>query len=282
MPTKHRTRLRRTLFCLALGLILNIAAAPARAGRWRLAWSDEFKGADKARVDARNWTAEVGGWGWGNKELEYYTGDAKNAYLDGRGSLVIKALQETLGQEFKCWYGPCQYTSARLITRNKFMQAYGRFEARLKLPQGQGIWPAFWLLGDDIGTIGWPGCGEIDIMENIGREPGMVHGTIHGPGYSGAGGISSSFNLPHGARFSDDYHIFAIEWEPQAIRWYVDGKLYATRAPLDLPPGAKWVYDHPFFIILNLAVGGAWPGNPDGTTAFPQTMLVDYVRVYRR
>ncbi|HEX8921167.1 MAG TPA: glycoside hydrolase family 16 protein [Pyrinomonadaceae bacterium] len=277
----HRSRFCRTFFFVALWLLLSVSA-PARAERWQLVWKDEFNGAAGARVDARNWTAEVGGSGWGNKELEHYTDDAKNAYLDGRGSLVIKALRESLGPEFKCWYGPCQYTSARLITRNKFSQAYGRFEARLKLPQGQGIWPAFWLLGEDIGTVGWPACGEIDIMENIGREPATVHGTIHGPGYSGAGGIGSSFALPNRARFGDAYHTFAIEWEPQVIRWYVDGQLYATKTPHDLPPGAKWVYDHPFFIILNLAVGGAWPGDPDRTTIFPQTMLVDYVRVYRR
>jgi beta-glucanase (GH16 family) len=119
-------------------------------------------------------------------------------------------------------------------------------------------------------------------MENIGREPSLVHGTIHGPGYSGGNGIGSAFTLPHGKRFADNYHIFAIEWEPNTIRWYVDGKLYETRTPADLPAGTKWVYNHPFFIILNLATGGAWPGNIDATTTFPQTMLVDYVRVYRR
>jgi beta-glucanase (GH16 family) len=261
------------LFIVAL---LSSLATTARAQRWRLTWSDEFSGAAGARPDARKWSAEIGGMGWGNKELEYYSDSTKNAYLDGHGSLVIKAIEETLGQEFKCWYGPCRYTSARLITKNKFVQAYGRFEARIKLPFGQGIWPAFWLLGEDIETVGWPACGEIDIMENIGREPAIVHGTIHGPGYSGGKGIGSPYSL------ADDYHVFAIEWEPQAIRFYVDRKLYATRTPADLPAGAKWVYDHPFFILLNLAVGGAWPGDPDQATTFPQTMLVDYVRVYSR
>jgi beta-glucanase (GH16 family) len=269
----------RLLFIICLLSGLNVTA---RAQAWRLVWSDEFKGAAGAPVDARKWKAEIGGGGWGNKEFEYYSDGTKNAHLDGHGSLVIKALQETLSQDFKCWYGQCRYTSARLITKERFAQAYGRFEARIKIPYGQGIWPAFWLLGDDIDKVGWPVCGEIDIMENIGREPAMVHGTIHGPGYSGGKGIGAPYALTGDKSFADDYHLFAIEWEPQAIRFYVDGKLYATRTPAEIPTGAKWVYDHPFFIILNLAVGGSWPGEPDATTRFPQTMLVDYVRVYQR
>jgi beta-glucanase (GH16 family) len=152
----------------------------------------------------------------------------------------------------------------------------------MKMPKGKGIWPAFWLLGDDIDAVHWPNCGEIDIVENIGIEPSTIHGTIHGPGYSGAHGLGSPFTLPNEKRFSDDFHLFAIEWQPSEIRFYVDDHLYATRRPSDLPPGTKWVYDHPFFIILNLAVGGNWPGSPDETTHFPQKMLVDYVRVYRR
>ncbi len=263
-------------------VLLATLSLHAHAQRWRLTWSDEFDGAAGAQVDARKWSAQIGGGGWGNKELEYYRDSTLNAYLDGRGSLVIKALEASPAQELRCWYGPCRYTSARLITKRKFSQAYGRFEARIKIPYGQGLWPAFWMLGDDIDKTGWPACGEIDIMENIGREPSTVHGTIHGPGYNGAGGIGSPFALSNGERFADGYHIFAVEWEPQAIRFYVDAQLYATRTPADLPRGAKWVYDHPFFIILNLAVGGSWPGDPDRTTRFPQTMMVDYVRVYSR
>lgn len=277
----HRTIFVLLRSSLTIGLLASLSIH-SQAQQWRLIWSDEFDGAAGASVDARKWSAEIGGRGWGNKELEYYTDSTKNAYLDGHGSLVIKALEVSLGPEFKCWYGPCRYTSARLITKKKFSQAYGRFEARIKIPYGQGLWPAFWMLGDDIDRTGWPACGEIDIMENIGREPSKVHGTIHGPGYSGSGGIGAPFALSDGKRFADDYHIFAVEWEPQAIRFYVDGYLYATRTPTDLPRGAKWVYDHPFFIILNLAVGGSWPGDPDRTTVFPQTMMVDYVRVYSR
>ena len=152
----------------------------------------------------------------------------------------------------------------------------------MKLPYGQGIWPAFWMLGDNIGTAGWPTCGEIDIMENIGREPSVLYGTLHGPGYSGGNGINATYTLPSGRKFSDDFHTFAVEWEPNVMRFYVDGLLYKRRTPADLPPGTPWVFDHPFFIILNVAVGGFWPGNPDATTVFPQQLQVDYVRVYQR
>ena len=252
--------------------------APPASG-WTLVWSDVFDGPSGALVDAGKWVFDVGGNGWGNQELEYYTDRPRNASLNGDGALAIQALRET-------YAGPDgvarEYTSARLKTQGRFEQAYGRFEARLKVPRGQGLWPAFWMLGADIGAAGWPRCGEIDVMENIGREPSTVHGTIHGPGYSGAGGIGSLFTLPGGARVADDFHVFTVEWEAAAIRWYVDGTLYQTRTPADLPAGQRWAFDHPFFLLLNVAVGGSWPGNPDATTVFPQVMLVDYVRVYTR
>lgn len=271
------------LFVAAVILLSALPAIAVRAQQnWSLVWSDEFNGPGASGVDAAKWTAETGGGGWGNQELEYYTDATKNAYLDGHGSLVIKAIREVLPQKLRCWYGPCQYTSARLVTRNKFSQTAGRFEARLKIPSGQGLWPAFWMLGSNIDTVTWPACGEIDVMENIGREPSIVHGTIHGPGYSGAAGIGAAYTLAGGQRFADNFHVFAVEWEPNLLRWYVDGQLYETRTPADLPAGTRWAYDHPFFIILNVAVGGGWPGNPDATTLFPQTMLIDYVRVYRR
>jgi beta-glucanase (GH16 family) len=163
-----------------------------------------------------------------------------------------------------------------------FQQEYGRFEARIKIPAGQGLWPAFWMLGDDIDTNGWPQCGEVDIMENIGKEPGTVHGSLHGPGYSGSNPLTASSILPGGAKLSDEFHLFAVEWEASEVRFYLDSTLYETRTPADIPMGDKWVYDHPFFILLNVAVGGSWPGDPDETTIFPQTMLVDYVRVYTK
>jgi beta-glucanase (GH16 family) len=253
------------------------AVSPSTAGSaWVLTWSDEFDGPAGATVDATKWAFDLGGHGWGNQELQYYTDRARNASLDGEGHLVIQALPET----YRGADGVTRdYTSARVKTQGRFVQAYGRFEARLQVPFGQGLWPAFWMLGEDIGTAGWPACGEIDVMENIGREPSVVHGTIHGPGYSGAEGPSGLLTLPGGARFADGFHVFAVEWEPSVLRWYVDGQLYHTRTPADLS-GRRWVFDHPFFLLLNVAVGGSWPGSPDATTVFPQVMRVDYVRVY--
>ncbi len=244
---------------------------------WTLSWSDEFNQKDGTLPDPAKWKIETGGNGWGNKELEYYTNRTQNLHVR-KGNLEMIALKEHyVGADGVTR----EYTSARLNTLGKFEQAYGRFEARIKIPYGQGIWPAFWMLGNDSETTGWPGCGEIDIMENIGREPAIVHGTIHGPGYSGAKGIGAPYSLASG-RFADEFHVFAAEWEPQQIRFYVDDHLYATQTPADLPTATKWVYDHPFYVILDLAVGGEWPGNPDGTSSFPQTLLVDYVRVYKK
>lgn len=246
----------------------------------KLAFSDDFNGKRNAPVDTAKWTAETGGEGWGNKELQYYTNSAENAFHDGKGSLVIKVFKKD-ALDFNCWYGKCQYTSARLVTKNKFEQKYGRFEARIKIPRGQGVWSAFWMLGNDIDKVGWAECGEIDIMENIGREPKIVHGTAHGPGYSGANGPTKLFNSIKNKDFANGFHVYAVEWQENEIKWFVDGNLYHTLTPKDVPAGSKWVYDHPFFAILNLAIGGDWGGVPDKTTVFPQEMLIDYVRVYK-
>jgi amino acid transporter/beta-glucanase (GH16 family) len=255
---------------------LGPPSPPPSAGR-TLVWSDEFNGPSGALVDATRWVSETGGHGWGNNELEFYTDRGRNASLDGDGNLAIQALRERFTGDGVTR----EYTSARLKTQGRFEQAYGRFEARIKIPRGQGIWPAFWMLGNDIPTAGWPRCGEIDVMENIGREPSVVHGSMHGPGFSGGASLSAGYTLPGGTAFADGFHVFAVEWEPGAVRFYVDGNLYETRTPTDLKPGQTWVFDHPFFILLNVAVGGDWPGSPDATSVFPQTMLVDYVRVYR-
>jgi beta-glucanase (GH16 family) len=268
--------------CLLAAQMVTVAR-PQRPSRpqeaaYQLVWSDEFNAADGSPVDSTKWIFDTGGNGWGNNELETYTNRTNNAKQSG-GNLVITAAQET----FKGADGITRnYTSARILTNTKFTQKYGRFEARIKIPYGQGIWPAFWMLGDNIATVPWPSCGEIDIMENIGKEPSTVHGTIHGPGYSGANGIGSPYALPAGQKFSDDFHIYALEWSPNTLRFYVDGSLYRTIVASDTPQGTAWVFDHPFFIIMNVAVGGGWPGSPDQTTVFPQTMLVDYVRVYTR
>jgi beta-glucanase (GH16 family) len=255
----------------------NPVTSPTSDG-WTMVWSDEFDGPNGSSVDRSKWVAETGGKGWGNHELEYYTDRSENASIRD-GNLVIRALREK-------HIGPDgverNYTSARLKTFSKFSQAYGRFEARIKIPNGQGIWPAFWMLGDDIDKVGWPTCGEIDIMENIGREPATVHGSIHGPGYIGTVGLQEPYTLSGRWGFADDFHIFAIEWDSESVSFYVDQDVYVRRTRADLKPGWKWVFDKPFFLILNLAVGGDWPGNPDSTTVFPQNMLVDYVRVYQR
>ncbi len=265
--------------CVAI-FFSNTAISQIRYSQ--LTFKDDFNGAKGLAVDASKWTSEIGGGGWGNQELQYYTNSTENAYLDGQGSLVIKAIKLNSPLTLSCWYGACQYTSARLITKGKFDQKHGKFEARIRIPRGQGMWGAFWMLGNDIDKVGWAKCGEIDIIENIGREPSIVHGTIHGPGYSGANGISSSFSLANNVAFADDFHVYSTEWSDNKISFYVDGNLYKTITPTDLPNRAKWVYDHPFFIILNFAIGGAWGGNPDGTSVFPNTMVVDYVRVYKR
>jgi beta-glucanase (GH16 family) len=276
-PIWHRLVLLPVLVLVGAYSAAQASAGGATAPGWTLVWSDEFNGPNGSAVDASKWVSEVGGGGWGNDELEYYTTRLQNAHQQD-GNLVIKVLQE----KYTGADGVTRnYTSARLKTLGKFVQAYGRFEARIKIPRGQGIWPAFWMLGEDIDKAGWPDAGEIDIMENIGKEPALVHGTIHGPGYSGANGIGAPCGLSGGQPIADHFHIFTVEWEPNAIRFYVDEHLYATRTPSDLPKGAKWVYDHPFFLLLNVAVGGDWPGSPDASSIFPQEMLVDYVRVFR-
>ena len=261
--------------CIAV-CALAACASPAPAPS--AVWQDEFDGPAGASFDRTKWVADTGGHGFGNQERQFYTTRPENVALDGDGHLVITARAEAPSTPYQCWYGSCGYTSTRLKTQGLFARAYGRFEARLRVPRGQGLWPAFWMLGANIDAVGWPQSGEIDIMENIGREPSIVHGTVHGPGYSGAGGLGHSYTLSGGA-YADDFHVFAIEWQPNEIRWYIDGRQYHRLTAADVPNGA-WVFDHPFFLLLNVAVGGAWPGDPDASTTFPQQMIVDYVRVY--
>lgn len=235
---------------------------------WQLVWSDDFNGTAGELPDASKWGFDLGNnGGWGNQELENYTNDPENVSLDGKGNLVITAIKN--GNS---------YTSARVKSQNKFSQAYGRFEARLKTPYGPGIWPAFWMLGANVGEVGWPQCGEIDIMELKGQQPNIIHGTIHGPGYSAGNAISSSYALQN-SRFDLDYHVFAVEWSEDRLDFYCDGYLYKRIEKSDVP--GQWVYDHAFYMILNIAVGGNYVGFPTAQTPFPQKMTVDYVRVYR-
>jgi beta-glucanase (GH16 family) len=252
-------------------------APPPPAG-YVLAWGDDFFLPPGAAPDPARWNFERGGGGWGNGELETYVDDrahcrvvADPACADGR-ALQITATADGRGG----------YRSARITTERKAAPRYGYIEARMKLPAGRGLWPAFWMLGDDIGTAGWPDCGEIDILENLGREPSVAHGTLHGPGYSGGSPLSAAYTLPGGGRLSDGYHTYAARWDPGSITFLVDGAAYGTFTPRDLKPGQRWVFGHPFFFLLNVAVGGGWPGPPDAATRFPQALRVDYVRVYQR
>ena len=232
---------------------------------WTLVWQDEFDG---EALDSTNWVFDIGGHGWGNNELQAYTDRPENARVED-GLLVIEAREEEFVRR--------NYTSARIKTQGLLAWTYGRFEARMQLPAGNGIWPAFWMLGADFETVGWPACGEIDIMEHIGREPNRIHGTVHGPGYSGSGGVGHYTTVPD---LAEAFHVYAVEWEPEEIRWYVDDEEYFKLTPQSVR--GDWVYDHPFFLLLNLAVGGEWPGPPDDSTVFPQFLKVDYVRVYQR
>ncbi len=254
-------------------------ASPGDAGAppgWTLTWSDEFNGPDGTAVDPTKWKHDVGGTGWGNNELEYYTDGTQNAVQKG-GNLVITATTDGASQ-YKCSYGTCKYTSARLLTQGLFTQQYGRFEARAQMPTGKGLWPAIWALGDNISTVSWPACGEIDFMETIGTDIMTNHGSLHMPNNYGPSG---TYKLPNNASYADDFHVFAFEWEPGTIRFYVDDNLYETQTS-KVPGGDTWEFEHPFFLLINVAVGGQWPGSPDGTTTFPQTLKVDWVRVYQK
>jgi beta-glucanase (GH16 family) len=209
--------------------------------------------------------------GWGNQELQYYTDRTENVKVEN-GFLLITAQEES--------FEGASYTSSRLTTKGLLEQQYGRFEARIRLPYGQGLWPAFWMLGADIDTNPWPACGEIDIMENAGSKPTEVSGAVHGPGYSGGAPILKKYNLEND-RFDTGFHIFGIEWGPEYINYYVDDVLYNQITPDDVT--GEWVFDNgPFFIIINLAVGGLFDGPPNAETVFPQTMVIDYVRVYQQ
>jgi beta-glucanase (GH16 family) len=245
----------------------------ALSGDRRLMWSDDFDGPAGSAPDLSKWGHEVGGNGWGNNELQYYTDELANACLTGDGNLAITAHKLAPGNLAQ--YDGCQYTSARLITKGLAGFTYGLVEVRLQLPPG-GLWPGFWMLGGDIDEIGWPACGEIDVMENFGDDLAVVHGTVHGPGYSEPG-ITVSHDT--GTSLAERHHVFAVSWGPQQIRWHVDGYVYGALTARDL--GARpWVFDHEFYLLLNLAVGGGPSAAPGPSVLFPQVMLIDYVRVY--
>lgn len=244
--------------------------------KWELVWEDSFSGGE---IDPGKWNFVEGGWGFGNEESQYYTARKENARIEN-GTLVLEARQEE--------YEGMAYTSAKLTTKGKAAWTYGRFSIRAKLPEGQGIWPAIWMMPEDMERYsGWPACGEIDIMEQIGHQPDTVYGTLHyGVPHTYTG---ESYKLPGNEKFSDDFHVFTLEWEPGEFRWYVDGVLYATQnewfstsIETGKPHGGNAPFDREFYMQFNLAVGGKWPGYPDETTQFPQRMTIDYIRVYKK
>lgn len=238
---------------------------------------DQLKMQDEFNVDGAPdsalWNYDIGNGsgndGWGNQELQYYTDRPENIIVED-GMLKITAIKEP--------YEGSAYTSSRITTKGKYEQKHGRFEARMQLPWGQGMWPAFWMLGSNIDEVGWPNCGEIDIMENRGQEPTIISGALHGPGHSGINFVGKNYDLVTD-RVDTSFHIYGIEWGEGYVNFYVDDVLYNQITPADVP--GDWVFDQPFYIIMNVAVGGNFVGSPNADTVFPQTMLIDYVRVYQ-
>ena len=260
-------------------------APTAPATTWIQVWSDEFDGAAGARIDSTKWSYEIadgcaqGICGWGNSEKEYYTDAAENIALNGQGQLVIVARRAPAG--LTCSYGPCLYTSSRITTRGKMLAGPGRVEARIKLPAGQGLWPAFWMLGHTSLLVRWPDCGELDIMENKGSQFSTTSSAVHGPGYSGQTPFAHANTLASGV-LSDDFHTFAVEWDSLAVRFFVDGTPHYGVTRDALEHYGRSILNQPFFLMLNLAVGGHFDGDPRSDAIFPATMLIDYVRVYAR
>ncbi len=252
---------------------------------WTRVWSDEFDGPAGSRIDTTRWSYDTGdgcasnNCGWGNNEKEYYRAAPENISLNGQGQLVIVARRAPAG--LTCYYGPCRYTSAKVTTRGKMEVAPGKVEARIKLALGQGLWPAFWLLGRNIGAVGWPTSGELDIMENRGSAPTITSSAVHGPGYSGNTPFAHEHVLAQGT-IADAFHTYSVEWDSLAIRFLVDDTLHYVVSRSAVGQYGDWAFDQPFFAILNLAVGGHFDGDPQSDAIFPATMLVDYVRVYRR
>lgn len=244
----------------------------------KLIWSDDFNGPPGAPPDPAKWHAVTGAYGAGSHELEYYTGRSSNVALDGAGHLVLTGVRETYRR-----HGVTRrYTSARIETGGRFETMYGELEARIKLPEGYGLWPAFWALGSDYARVGWPGSGEIDMMEALGKDPFVYYGSVHGPSRASPDGWTMTVAKRSRTSLAAGFHVYGVRWSPGKVVFTFDGVPYATRTPAALRPGERWVLDRPFYLLLDLAVGGEWPGNPDASTRFPARMVVDWVRVYSR
>ncbi|HVY48486.1 MAG TPA: glycoside hydrolase family 16 protein, partial [Minicystis sp.] len=250
---------------------------------WKLVWHDEFDGPDGSDVDPTKWAHVESGDGNGNQEREYYTSGKANAFQQGGALHIVADALPPGGGGYSCWYGPCQYTSGKIVSKAwgqpaLFEKRYGRFSVRMKIPAGQGVWPAFWLLGANIEQVNWPACGEIDVMENIGAMPAIDYGTLHGPGGNGEASLGGQASVAMGA-LADDYHTYSIEWKAGEVKFLLDDAVYFTGTTAAFP--GQWVFDdQPFYLLLNLAIGGSWPGDPDASTVFPSELLVDWVRVY--
>lgn len=288
MTDTHKPRPVTPALAFALSSVLGCSAgtpAPTSSEEWIHVWSDEFDGPAGARPDSLNWRYDLadgcaaGICGWGNNEKQYYTDSPDNIALNGQGHLVIVARRAPA--DLECYYGPCRYTSAKVTTRGKVDAAPGRVEARIKLPTGQGLWPAFWMLGGGYPATPWPECGELDVMEYRGSDPTTTSSAVHGPGYSGNTPFAHAHSLAPDA-FSDDFHTFAVEWDSLAVRFFVDDTMHYRVTRGDLEEHGRSILDQAFFLILNLAVGGHFDGDPESDAIFPATMLVDYVRMYRR
>jgi beta-glucanase (GH16 family) len=288
--TSNLLRLRRDC---ALLLPLGASLACARGGpsivattppvEWTQVWSDEFEGPAGAPIDSTKWSYQttdgcsVGICGWGNQEKEFYSSAPENISLNGQGQLMIVARVAPPG--LNCYYGPCRYTSAKITTRDKMVAQPGRIEARISLAPGQGLWPAFWMLGHNCIVVPWPECGEIDIMENKGSQPNATSSAIHGPGYSGSTPLVHLQNLASGTSTSD-FHTYAVEWDSLHVKFSIDGAAHYEVTRADIEKYGSPIIGQPFWVILNLAVGGHFDGDPQSDAIFPATMLVDYVRVF--
>lgn len=256
---------------------------PIVARSWVEVWHDEFDGPAGTGVDGTKWRHDLGDGcsqgicGWGNNEKEFYTAAAENIALDGQGHLMIVA--RTAGAGMACYYGPCRYTSAKITTRDLMTAAPGRVEARIKLPAGQGLWPAFWMLGSTFAVTGWPACGELDIMENRGSQPAISSSAVHGRGYAGGASFNHAHTLESGV-FADGFHTFAVEWDSTGARFFVDSVVHFSLTRTTVERAGESVLGESYFVILNLAVGGHFDGDPASDAILPATMLIDYVRVY--